>query len=73
MESATKFLLSLEEGIAFPLLMILSMLPDDRGVFPFRTSNLMLALGSYLMVRLMRAVVLLLYLVAHNYFLSKAF
>jgi len=72
-EAAIKFMLALEVGIAFPLLILLSTLPDDRGIFPFRVSNLLLACGSYLLLRFMRTLIFLFYLIGHNYFFSRGF
>ena len=71
-EAVVKFLLSLEIGIAFPLLLLLSMMPTT-GTFPFRVNYLILGTGSYLMIRLIRVGVLLLFLIAHSYFLSRGF
>ena len=71
-ESLLKFLLTVELGIVFPTLVLLSALPE-QGVLPFKTKNLTLALLSYLTIRAMRVAIFLVFLIAHNYFLSKGF
>lgn len=70
-EAVIKFMLTLEIGITFPVLILLSMIPNDRGNISVSLSYLWTAVLTYGLIRFMRIGILLMYLVAHNYFLSQ--
>lgn len=68
-EAYQKFFLVIELGFVLPVLLLLSMFPDNSPT----GSKVGLALkgfGIYFLIKLSRVAVFLIYLIAHNYFIS---
>jgi len=67
-ETSLAFTLALEVGIAFPLLMLLSCFPNGRTIVGLK--HILLAVGSYFILKFSRVLIILLYLIAYNRYLQ---
>jgi len=70
-EAFQKFSLMVELGFVLPVLFLLSMLPDASSPTGSRIGFAVKGVGIYFLIKLARVLVFLIYLIAHNYFISN--